>query len=138
MRALYKPIILHPSAVPDGCPEMLKGDIKMDRLAQLIKGEKGICTETEMLAWFSTTTLVSPLSQVGYKCYFYLFERWAKRKGIDTSFLGNPHGPEPLTGYEKRELDSVMRRIWDATDEDWRAKHKELVRKRKEGDDSHE
>jgi len=132
-RALYKPIIVHPSAVPYGCPERLKEDIVIDRLAQILKGERGICTETEMLAWLSTATLASPLSEIGYKAYFYLFYRWARRKGIDTSFMENPHEPETLEPYEKAELEHVMRRIWDASDEGWRAKHKELEGKEKGG-----
>ena len=130
MRALYKPIILHPSAVPYGCPPKLEGDIQMDRLAQLIKGEKGICLETEMLAYLCTATMAAPPSNFGFKSYMYLFERWAKRKGIDTSFESHV---EPLEEYEKQELKSTMESIWVSTDKAWRAKHKALeFRKQKE------
>ena len=134
MRALFKPVVLHPLSVPEDVPEPLKADIKMDRLAQVIKGDKGICTETEMLAYIAQASLIAPPSNFGFKAYMYLFERWAKRKGIDTTFLGYV---EPLEEYEKRELESTMRSIWDTTDKAWRAKHKALeLRKQNEGEDS--
>ena len=122
-RALFKPIVVHITEVQGGCPDMLESDIKTDRLAQLVKGEKGICTETEMLAYLCTASMAAPPNNFGFKAYMYLFERWAKRKGIDTSFLGHV---EPLQEYEKRELKSTMESIWVTTDKAWRAKHKAL------------
>ena len=55
--------------------DWLFGEIKLERLAQLMKGEGGIATDAEALAYVSNASLCVPLSSDWAEIYMYLFTR---------------------------------------------------------------
>ena len=56
-------------------PDWLKGEIKMQRLAQLIKGEEGIATDAEALAYVSNVSLSQPIASDWVEIYQYLLTK---------------------------------------------------------------
>ena len=50
-------------------PDWLKGEIKLQRLAQLMKGEERIATDAEALAYVSNAALAVPLASDWVEIY---------------------------------------------------------------------
>jgi hypothetical protein len=73
--ALTDPIIVFDPGWADVLPDWLKGEIKLQRLVQLMKGEEGIATDAEALAYVSNTSLCHPLDSDWTDIYQYLFTR---------------------------------------------------------------
>jgi len=73
--ALTDPIIVFDPSWADVLTAWLKGEIKLQRLAQLIKGEEGIATDAEALAYVSNTSLAVPLASDWVEIYQYLLTR---------------------------------------------------------------
>jgi len=73
--ALTDPIVVFDPGWADVLPDWLKGEIKMQRLAQLIKGEEGIATDAEALAYVSNASLCQPLGSDWVEIYQYLLTR---------------------------------------------------------------
>jgi len=73
--ALTDPIIVFDPSWADVLPDWLKGEIKMRRLAQLMKGEEGIATDAEALAYVSNASLAQPLASDWVDIYQYLLTR---------------------------------------------------------------
>lgn len=73
--ALTDPIIVFDPSWADVLPDWLKGEIKMQRLAQLMKGEEGVATDAEALAYVSNTSLAVPLASDWVDIYMYLLTR---------------------------------------------------------------
>ena len=73
--ALTDPIIVFDPAWADVLPDWLKGEVKLQRLAQLMKGEEGIATDAEALAYVSNASLAVPLASDWVEIYQYLFTR---------------------------------------------------------------
>ena len=73
--ALTDPIIVFDPSWADVLPDWLKGEIKMQRLAQLIKSEEGIATDAEALAYVSNASLAQPLASDWVYIYMYLLTR---------------------------------------------------------------
>ncbi len=73
--ALTDPIIVFDPSWADVLPDWLKGEIKMQRLAQLIKGEEGIATDAEALAYVSNVSLSQPIASDWVEIYHYLLTR---------------------------------------------------------------
>ena len=59
-------------------PEWLFGEIKLQRLTQLIKTEEGIATDAEALAYVSNASLAQPLASDWVEIYEYLLTRVMK------------------------------------------------------------
>jgi len=72
--ALTDPIIIFDPGWADILPDWLKGEIKLQRLAQLMTGE-GIATDAEALAYVSNASLSVPLSSEWVEIYQYLLTR---------------------------------------------------------------
>ena len=64
-------------------PDWLKGEIKLQRLAQLMKGEEGMATDAEALAYVSNASLAVPLASDWVEIYQYLLTRVMKEKVPD-------------------------------------------------------
>jgi len=73
--ALTDPIIVFDPSWADVLPDWLKGEIEMRRLAQLIKGEEGIATDAEALAYVSNASLSQPLASDRVDIYQYLLTK---------------------------------------------------------------
>ena len=73
--ALTDPIVVFDPGWADVLPDWLKGEIKMQRLAQLIKGEEGIATDAEALAYVSNASLSQPISSDWVEIYQYLLTK---------------------------------------------------------------
>jgi hypothetical protein len=61
-------------------PDWLKGEIKLQRLAQLMKGDEGMATNAEALAYVSNASLAVPLASDWVEIYQYLLTRVMKEK----------------------------------------------------------
>ncbi len=75
MGALTDPIIVFDPSWADVLPDWLKGEIKMQRLAQLMKGGEGIATDAEALAYVSNASLSQPMASDWIEIYQYLLTR---------------------------------------------------------------
>ena len=73
--ALTDPIIVFYPNWADVLPDWLKGEIKMQRLAQLMKGEEGIATDAEALAYVSNASLSQPIASDWVDIYMYLLTK---------------------------------------------------------------
>ena len=70
--ALTDPIVVFDPGWADVLPDWLKGEIKIQRLAQLMKGEEGIATDAEALAYVSNASLYHPIASELVDIYQYL------------------------------------------------------------------
>lgn len=70
--ALADPIIVFTSPWMDTLPEWIKGEVKMQRLAQLMKGEEEVATDAEALAYMYPRALEAPLDSDWTEIYLYL------------------------------------------------------------------
>ena len=117
--ALSDPIIVFDPGWADTLPDWLKGEIKLQRLAQLMTGEEGIATDAEALAYVSNASLSAPLSSEWVEIYQYLLTRVMGDKVPDEL------KKEGLGGYEMglpRELKEWL----------WKQRNKIAVRRRRE------
>jgi len=73
--ALTDPIIVFDPSWADVLPDWLKGEIKIQRLAQLMKGEEGVATDAEALAYVSNASLAQPIASEWVDIYQYLLTR---------------------------------------------------------------
>jgi len=73
--ALTDPIIVFDPGWADVLPDWLRGEIKIQRLAQLMKGEEGIATNAEALAYISNASLAQPIASDWVDIYMYLLTR---------------------------------------------------------------
>ena len=73
--ALTDPIVVFDPSWADVLPDWLKGEIKLQRLAQLMKGEEGVATDAEALAYVSNASLAQPIASDWVDIYQYLLTR---------------------------------------------------------------
>ena len=73
--ALTDPIVVFDPSWADVLPDWLKGEIKLQRLAQLMKGEEGVATDAEALAYVSNASLSQPIASDWVDIYQYLLTR---------------------------------------------------------------
>ena len=78
--ALTDPIIVFDPGWADVLPDWLKAEITLQRLAQQMKGEEGIATDAEALAYVSNASLAVPLDSDWVEIYQYLFTSVMKDK----------------------------------------------------------
>ena len=105
--ALTDPIIVFDPSWADVLPDWLKGEIKLQRLAQLMKGEEGIATDAEALAYVSNASLAVPLASDWVEIYQYLLTKALKEK------VPEELRKESLSDYEMEELNRLKQWIWD-------------------------
>lgn len=70
--AITDPIVVFTSPWMDTLPEWIKGEVKMQRLAQLMKGEEEVATDAEALAYMYPRALEAPLDSDWTEIYLYL------------------------------------------------------------------
>ena len=104
--ALTDPIIVFDPGWADALPDWLKGEIKLQRLAQLLTGEEGIATDAEALAYVSNASLSVPLSSEWVEIYQYLLTRVMGGKVPDEL------RKEGLGGYEMGLLRELKEWLW--------------------------
>ena len=73
--AITDPIIVFTSPWMDTLPEWIKGEVKLQRLAQLMKGEEEVATDAEALAYMYPRALEAPLDPDWTGIYLYLGSR---------------------------------------------------------------
>ena len=116
--ALTDPIIVFDPSWADVLPDWLKGEIKLQRLAQLMKGEMGIATDAEALAYVSNASLAMPLASDWVEIYQYLLTRVMKEKVTEELRR------ESLDDYTMGLLKELKQWLWRK-----RAKHREEKRR---------
>ena len=104
--ALTAPIIVFDPSWADVLPEWLKGEVKLQRLAQLMKGEEGIATDAEALAYVSNAALAVPLASDWVEIYQYLLTRVMKDKVPDEL------RKESIGDYRTGLLRELKRWLW--------------------------
>ena len=104
--ALTDPIIVFDPGWADVLPDWLKGEIKIQRLAQLMKGEEGIATDAEALAYISNASLAQPIPSDWVEIYQYLLTRVMGDKVPEEMRKGS------LDDYRMGELNKLKEWIW--------------------------
>lgn len=106
MGALTDPIVVFDPSWADVLPDWLRGEIKMQRLAQLMKGEEGIATDAEALAYVSNASLSQPVASDWVDIYMYLLTKVMGDKVPEEMRKGN------LDDYRMGELTNLKEWIW--------------------------
>ncbi len=104
--ALTDPIIVFDPGWADVLPDWLKGEIKMQRLAQLVKGEEGTATDAEALAYVSNASLAQPIASEWVDIYMYLLTKVMGDK------VPGDMRKENLDDYRMGELTHLKGWIW--------------------------
>ena len=99
------PIVVMPGGWGDTLPDWIKGEITLQRLIRLAKGDDDLATDAEAVAYLYTAALEAPIDHEWAQIYFYLV----------TKLKGEAVPPdirvETLTDYECSELDRFKRWI---------------------------
>jgi hypothetical protein len=66
------PIVLYPSDWQDTLPDWIKSEVTLQRLIRLMKGNDGLATDVEALAYMYPRTLEAPLDHDWTQIYMYL------------------------------------------------------------------
>ena len=97
-------------------PAWIRGEILLERLIQVMKGEEGKATDAEVVAHLYTAFMARPLGYEWTKIHCclvcQLMRRAKKASNIDQ--VEKELGVRPLDDYEQRLLDRLKRDIWDA------------------------
>ena len=100
----------------DTLPAWIRGEILLERLIQVMKGEEGKATDSEIVVHLYTASMARPLGYEWTKIYCYLvcqlMRRCKKVSNIDQ--IEKELGVRPLDDYERRLLDRLKRDIWGA------------------------
>ena len=104
--ALTDPIIVFDPVWADVLPDWLKGEIKLQRLAQLMTGEEGIATDAEALAYVSNASLSVPLASEWVDIYQYLLTNVMKDK------VPEELGKETLDDWRMSLLQELKEWLW--------------------------
>jgi len=109
-----RPLVVYPGGWGETLPKWLKTQITFDRMAQYMKGETGIATDSEALAYLYTASLVTPFKYDWVQIYIHLVN---KVKGLPKDYFSktdNPYiaGLKGLTEQQKRELERLKKWIW--------------------------
>lgn len=100
----------------DTLPAWIRGEILLERLIQVMKGEEGKVTDAEVVAHLYTVSMSRPLGGDWTKIYCYLvcqlMRRCKKASNIDQ--VEKELGVTPLDSYEKKLLNDLKRGLWDA------------------------
>jgi len=104
--ALTDPIIVFDPSWADVLPDWLKGEIKMQRLAQLVKGEEGTATDAEALAYVSNASLAQPIASEWVDIYMYLLTKVMGDK------VPEEMRKESLDDHRMGELRQLKEWIW--------------------------
>lgn len=136
--ALFDPIIVGPSPWMDTLPEWIKGEIKLQRLVQLMiarndESQRGMATDAEALAYMYPLSLERPLDHDWTEIYLYLGTRV-----MESNMSGrNREFPQDirkvsLTDDQMRDLNHLKRWIYDQRIKARRERDKSERRQRRE------
>lgn len=106
MSALTDPIVVWPGGWEDTLPQTLKGDIQLQRLAQVMQGEEGVATDAEVCAYLYTVSMCQPVSSEWVRVYQYVLTRYKSGAIPDDIRL------ETLGYDETRMLNELKQWIW--------------------------
>jgi len=117
----------------DTLPDWIRGEILLERLIQVIKGEEGKATDAEVVAHLYTASMSRALDHEWTNIYCYLvcqlMRRCKKASNIDQ--IEKELGVRPLDVYEQQLLDRLKRDLWDAgirASEKKRREHKRMLK----------
>jgi len=100
----------------DTLPAWIRGEILLERLTQVMKGEEGKATDAEVVAHLYTATMARPTGHEWTNIYCYLvcqlMRRCKKASNIDQ--IEKELNVRPLSDYEQNLLDGLKRDLWDA------------------------
>jgi len=121
--ALTDPIVLHRSPWADTLPEWVRGQIIMERTVALIKGDPGMATDAEAMAYIYPASLEAPLDHDWSEIYLYVSTRTMESAGktVPPDVL-----VDKLDNYRMGLLRDLKRWIYNS-----RAKHR---KKKPKGD----
>lgn len=106
------PVIVYPSSWADTLPDWIKPEVTLQRLARLMKGDDGLATDVEALAYMYPRALEAPLDHDWTQIYLYLGTKvmgsrlTSKGVGIPTDIK-----VEQLSPDQERELIGLKRWI---------------------------
>jgi len=106
------PLIVYPSGWADTLPDWIKPEVTLQRLARLMKGDDGLATDVEALAYMYPRALEAPLDHDWTQIYLYLGTKvmgsrlTSKEVGIPTDIK-----VEQLSPDQERELIGLKRWI---------------------------
>jgi hypothetical protein len=66
------PLIVYPGGWEDTLPDWIKSEVTLQRLIRLMKGDDGLATDVEALAYMYPRTLEAPLDHDWTQIYMYL------------------------------------------------------------------
>ena len=66
------PLIVYPSGWKDTLPDWIKSEVTLQRVVRLMKGDDGLATDVEALAYMYPRTLEAPLDHDWMQIYMYL------------------------------------------------------------------
>lgn len=117
LMALTKPVVVMDPGW--GVPEMLQTHVTVERMVQMVKGERGIATDAEALAYCTNASLCAPPSGTWFNVYMHLAKKCLGDRAPD--FL---EGDCELNEYERRELDKLKTWLWKQSESAWKARYK--------------
>lgn len=112
--ALTDPIIVFPGGWEDTLPDRLKGEIKIQRLVQLMKEEE-TATDAEACVYLYTASLTTPVNSDWTEIYCYLVTK------LKSNAVPEDISIESLSDYRAGLLQELKDWIWDR-----RQKYKEV------------
>jgi len=136
--ALFDPIIVWPSPWQADLPEWIFGEIKMQRLIQLMiarkdESQRGMATDAEALAYMYPLTLERPIDRDWTEIYLYRGTRvmGSKTSGKNREFPEDIR-KDSLTDEQMRDLNQLKRFIYSRRIEARRERDKSDRRQRRE------
>jgi len=103
---LTDPIVVWPGGWEDTLPQTLKGDIQLQRLVQMMKGEEGEATDAEVCAYLYTVSMCQPIGSEWVRIYQYVLTRY-KSDAVPADIR-----LETLGHDEERMLSELRQWIW--------------------------
>jgi len=100
----------------DTLPAWIRGEILLERLVQVMKGEEGKATDAEIVAHLYTASMSRPLGGDWTRIYCslvcQLMRRCKKASNIDQ--IEKELDVRPLHDYEQQLLNDLKRDLWNA------------------------
>lgn len=138
--ALFDPIIVWPGGWMDTLPEWILGEIKMQRLVQLMvarkdESQRGLATDAEAMAYMYPRTMEAPLGHDWTEIYLYLGTRvmGSNMSGRNREFPQDIR-KDTLTDGQMRDLNHLKRWIYSQRIEARRQRDKSERRQRRENE----
>ena len=106
------PLIVYPSGWQDTLPDWIKGEVTLQRLIRLMKGDDGLATDVEALAYMYPRALEAPLDSDWMQIYLYLGTKVMGSRLTDkTAEMPADVRVEQLTPSQERDLMELKRWI---------------------------